>query len=170
MLLLMTEIRNHRALLRHHGPVRSHIEQLTALVFKFDDSSLNMSCYHQGNRYSLATRALSSSLNVKAWVSDHGCPSAMLSHSSASVSTSDWFIVRLSFSPSLHLGPCWQDSWLILASPPEYLSVRRTEISPLFSGCSLTSLAALPPHDLLLPLWLSGIRNHTTSCQFNTFS
>lgn len=62
-------------------PKSSRIEELTSLKFTLDDSSLSISHYHQGNRYSLATRAPSSTLNAEAWVSDRGCPSAPLQHS-----------------------------------------------------------------------------------------
>lgn len=84
-----------------HRPVRRLMEQLTALGFKLDDSFLNMSRYHQGNRLSLATRASPSTLNGKAWDSGRGCPSALLSRSKGNV----WFIHRPSFI--LSVSPSW---------------------------------------------------------------
>lgn len=87
------------------------------------------------------------------------------------VSTSDWFIVNLPFSPSLHLGPCRQDSWLIPSAPPEYPSVWRAEISPLFSGRGLTSLRLHCPRlTSSCTLWLCRVLFHTTGPPFNRFA
>lgn len=140
---------SHRASLTRLRPGKiAVLKQLTALKFKLDDSSLNMSRYHQGNRYSLATGAASSTLNAKAWDSDRGCPSALLIHSSGGVSTSHWFIVNLSFSVS----PSWPMSagqlTHSLLSSGVSVCAESWDLTAIFRMQPDVTQAALPPHNL----------------------
>lgn len=119
--------------------------------------------YHHGNRYSLATRASSSTVNVKAWDSDCGCPSALLIYSNSGVSTSDWFIVNVSFPPSLHLGHVGRtaDSFSPLCLCGELRSHR------YFQDVAWHHWLHCPNMTSSCTFWLCRILFQTTGPQFN---
>lgn len=92
--------------------------------------------------YSLATEALHSPW----WGVGFA---ALLSFSSALIDSSLIF-------HSLHFGPCWLDSWLILSSPPES-ECWRHKISPVFLGCILASALVQALHAVKLTPLLCDI-------------